>query len=135
MQQFGSENLFVSSKRDIALQKQLGCGSPGTQAVYFWRPLWLEKCQEAQIPCISPISCEKIYDIAVLLEVDRIHKKLFLGPRGPTLCIWGLRKVQKHYCHHFDNSRKFIYFTNTYEFIFNLKSWVIVATVMKFSIF
>ena len=31
----GSENLFVSPKRDMALQKQLGVGSPGTQAVYF----------------------------------------------------------------------------------------------------
>ena len=47
MQQFGLENLFVSSKRDIRLQKQLGVGYPGTHAVYFWRPLSLEKCQEA----------------------------------------------------------------------------------------
>ena len=56
MQQFGLENLFVSSKRDIKLQKQLGVGSPGTHAVYFWRPLSLEKCQEAQILCVSSIS-------------------------------------------------------------------------------
>ena len=27
----------------------------GAQAVYFWRPLLLEKCQETQIPCIPSI--------------------------------------------------------------------------------
>ena len=48
---------FVSSKRDITLQKQFGIGSPGTKAVYFWRPLLLKECQEAQIPCIPSISC------------------------------------------------------------------------------
>ena len=34
------------------------------------------KCEEAQIPCIPPISCQEIYDIIILTEVDRIHKKL-----------------------------------------------------------
>ena len=57
MQQIRSEYLFVSSKRDNTLQKQLGVGPPGTQAVYFWQPLLLEKTQEAQISCIPSISC------------------------------------------------------------------------------
>ena len=36
---FGSETLYVSSKTDITLQKQLGATSPLTQTVYFWRLL------------------------------------------------------------------------------------------------
>ena len=53
--------MYVSSKRDITLQKQFGVGSPGTQLVYFWWPLLLEKCQKAQIPYVSPFSCKKIW--------------------------------------------------------------------------
>ena len=44
-------------KRDITLPKQLGIGSPGTQALYLWRPLLLEKCQKAQIQCIPSFLC------------------------------------------------------------------------------
>ena len=39
---FGSETVYVSSKREITLQIQLGVGSTGTQAVYFLQLLLLE---------------------------------------------------------------------------------------------
>ena len=51
-----SEHLCVSSNRVITLQKQLSVGSPGTQVLHFWSPFLVEKCQKAQIPCISPFS-------------------------------------------------------------------------------
>ena len=31
-------------------------GSPGTQALYFWRQVLLEKCQIAGFPCFPPFS-------------------------------------------------------------------------------
>ena len=43
--QSGSESLYIFSEKDIALQKQLGVSSPGTQALCFWKPVLLEKYQ------------------------------------------------------------------------------------------
>ena len=37
-------------KKDITLQRQLGAGSQGTQALFFWRPALLEKYLKTQIP-------------------------------------------------------------------------------------
>ena len=54
VQQSGSENLHVSSERDITMQKQLSIGSPGAQTLYFWRAVLLKKYKKAQIPCIAP---------------------------------------------------------------------------------
>ena len=67
-----------------------------SKALYFWQPVLLEKCQEAQIQCIPPFSCQKRY-IIILLAVDWIHEKLWilfqfiLGHWGPIigfLWIW-----------------------------------------------
>ena len=38
--QSGSESLYVSSEKDITPQKQLGISFPGTQAQYFWQPVF-----------------------------------------------------------------------------------------------
>ena len=57
--------------------KQLCVGSPGTQMLYFWWSILLEKCQKAQILCISLFSCYKTYDIIFLPDVDGIHKILW----------------------------------------------------------
>ena len=57
VEQSVSENVYASLERDITLQKQVGIGFPGTQALYFWQPALLKKCKKAQIPCISPFSC------------------------------------------------------------------------------
>ena len=52
------------------MQKQFGDGSPGTQVVYFWQPLVLERCQEAQMLCIPHMSRYKINDVIILPEMD-----------------------------------------------------------------
>ena len=55
---------------------------------YIWQLVLLKKCQQAQIPCISPFSSQKTYDIVILPEVNRTHKKLGIllqlssGPLG-----------------------------------------------------
>ena len=48
---------ICSSERDMSLQKQISLGSSGTQTLYFWRPILLEKWQKDQILCISLFSC------------------------------------------------------------------------------
>ena len=72
------KNCMFPSKKDIALQKQLGVGSQGTQVVYFikYTCILFEQCQEAQILRIPLISCLKTYGIIILPEVDQIYKKL-----------------------------------------------------------
>ena len=86
MQQFGSENLYVSSKRDITLPKQLGVGSSGTQALYFWRPLLLEKCQKAKIPCIPPFLCKELMISLFFLKWTEFTRNCeffsFVGSQG-----------------------------------------------------
>ena len=46
------------------------------QALYFRKPVLLEKCQKAQILCIPPLSCKKKYDVIILGDVDRISSNL-----------------------------------------------------------
>ena len=82
--------MYVSSKRDITLSKQLGVGSPGTQSPYFWRPLLLEKCQKAQIPCIPPFfMLENIsyhhFTWSGPNSQEIVSFFSFVGPRGPKL--------------------------------------------------
>ena len=50
-------HFFKNSQKDITLPKQLGVASPGTQALYFWRPILLKKCQKSQIPRTPPFLC------------------------------------------------------------------------------
>ena len=50
-------------------------GLQGTQALYFWQLVLLEKCKKAQIPCTCQLLCWKT-DTIILPEVDRIRKKL-----------------------------------------------------------
>ena len=57
--------------------KQFCVGSPGTQMLCFWWSILLEKCQKAQILCISLFSCYKTYDIIFLPDMDGIRKILW----------------------------------------------------------
>ena len=67
------------------MQKQLGAGYLGTQALYIWRPVLFEKSEKAQIPCIPLFSYLKRYDIIILAEEHRIHlKMLIMGPWTQT---------------------------------------------------
>ena len=68
--------MYISSERDITLQKQLGIVSPVIQALYIWQPVLLKNCKKSQIPCTPPFSCQKTYVIIILPKLDRISKKL-----------------------------------------------------------
>ena len=59
VQQLGSENIYVSSERDITLQKQLSSalGPQGPNHYIFGNQFYSEKCKKAQIPCIPLFSC------------------------------------------------------------------------------
>ena len=49
-------NSSVFFKKSYHIAKAARHWFPATQAVYLWRPILLEKCQKAQIPCIPPFS-------------------------------------------------------------------------------
>ena len=71
------------------MQKQLAVGSLETQEPYNWRPDLFKKSQNAQIPCISPFSCLKTYDLIILPEEDRTHLKLWI------MDLWARTKFEQ----------------------------------------
>ena len=72
-------------------------GLQGTQALYFWQLVLLEKCKKAQIPYICQLLCWKT-DTIILPEVDRIRKKLwtlFQFSSGPR--IFNIKTIFKFF--------------------------------------
>ena len=57
MQQYGSENLYVSSEKKHNTAEVARRSPPGTQALYLWQTVLVKKCCQAQIPCLPPFSC------------------------------------------------------------------------------
>ena len=71
------QKLFVSLKRDITLEKQLGVGSSGTQAIHFGDYFYSNNARKLRFHAFLLFHVRKD-DIIILPEVDQIHTKLWI---------------------------------------------------------
>ena len=79
--------MYVSSKRDITLEKQLGFGSPGNQVVYFSRPRLIKKCRKLTFHVFLPFYVKKHMTSSLYLKWTKLRKNFIpiVGPQGSEL--------------------------------------------------
>ena len=80
------------------MQKQLGGRSLGTQAVYFWQPLVLEKCQKAQIPCLLIFHVRELMILSFCLKWTELTRNCELCSNCESPETWNKLEQITTFC-------------------------------------